>query len=95
MTVSIPERKTIEERKAILAQSLAQAIAAGARVESQSDFFAVIVTGKRVNHLLHFFVGLFTVGLWWVVWIFLAITGGERRAMIQVDEYGNVLRQKA
>lgn len=51
--------------------------------------------GKRVNHLLHFFVGIFTLGAWWIVWAIMAIAGGERRKMLTVDEYGNVLFQKA
>src|SRR5690606_41519358 len=28
---------------------------------------------KKSNHLLHFFIGLFTCGLWWLVWPFIAI----------------------
>jgi hypothetical protein len=84
-------QKSPEERKAALAQHVASAVATqGARVESQSDFQAVLVTGKKVNHLLHFLIGLFTLGLWWIVWIILAIVGGEKRHLIQVDDYGNV-----
>lgn len=86
--------KSIEERKAILAQAVQQAVLAGGRIESQSETMAVIVRGRSVNHLLHFFIGLFTLGLWWIVWLILAITGGEKRQTITVDEYGNVLIQK-
>ena len=28
---------------------------------------------KPLNHVLHFFIGLFTLGLWWWVWLILAI----------------------
>jgi len=87
--------KRADERKALLAQEVARAVAAGARVESQSDFMAVVVKGKRVNHILHFLIGIFTLGLWWIVWLIMALTGGEKRNMIQVDEYGNVLMQRA
>ena len=86
--------KTLEERKALLAKLVAAAVTSGARVESQTETMAVLVYGRRVNHLLHFFVGLVTLGLWWLVWIFLAITGGEKRQVVTVDDYGNVLEQK-
>ena len=89
-------RKGLDDRKALLAQHVAQQIAAGARIESQSETMAVLVRGKRVNHILHFLLGFPTFGVWWLtVWPFLAITGGEKRQMLQIDEYGNVLMQAA
>ena len=87
-------QKTSEERRALLANALQGQVAGGARIESQSDYQAVIVQGHRVNHLLHFFIGIFTLGLWWLVWIVIAITGGEKRQMATVDEFGNVYMQK-
>ena len=95
MTSELIDTKTSEQRRAILAQNVTSAVAAGARVETQSDFMAVLVSGKKVNHLLHFFIGIFTLGAWWIVWAILALTGGEKRAVIQVDEYGNVIKQRA
>ncbi len=88
------EQKTLEERKAILAKHVAGAVPFGARIESQSDTMAVLVYGRRVNHILHFLVGFVTFGFWWLVWLFLAITGGEKRRVVTVDEYGNILEQK-
>jgi hypothetical protein len=87
--------RTIDERKAILAQNIANFVGQGYRIESQSDTMAVLVVGRRVNHLLHFFIGIFTLGIWWIVWLIMAIAGGERRRMMTVDEFGNVLVQKA
>ena len=84
----------LEERKVLLAQHVVTAVAFGARIEWQSDTMAVLVSGQRVNHLLHFIVGLFTLGLWWLVWILLAIFRGENREVITVDDYGNILDQK-
>ncbi|HSS41279.1 MAG TPA: hypothetical protein VLK37_01870 [Solirubrobacterales bacterium] len=86
--------KTDAERKGLLANTLQGQVANGARIESQGDFQAVVVRGHRVNHLLHFLIGIFTLGLWWLVWIVLAITGGEKRQMISVDQFGNVFVQK-
>lgn len=81
--------KTADERKAALARLIAQQVAQGARVESQSDYQAVLISGRRVNHLLHLVLTVLTAGLWLLVWIYLAVTGGEKRSMAQVDEWGN------
>ena len=86
-------RRPLEERKALLAQRVAAAVGLGGRIESQTETMAVIVSGRRVNHLLHFLVGFPTLGFWWLVWIYLAITGGEKRRVVTVDDYGNILEQ--
>ncbi len=88
------ETKTAEERKRLLAQQVQTAVGRGGRIDSQSDEMAIVIYGKPVNHVLHFFIGLFTLGLWWIVWAIMAITGGEKREMITIDEYGGVLVQK-
>jgi hypothetical protein len=64
-------------------------VANNARVESQSDYQAVLVTGHPVNHILHLLLTLFcTCGLWVFVWLFLVLTGGVKRQLIFVDEWG-------
>lgn len=87
-------KKTAEERKALLAQAIQSQVVAGGRVESQSDFQAVIIKGHKVNHVLHFIIGFFTFFLWWIVWAVMAATGGEKRELVSVDEFGNVLVQR-
>lgn len=87
-------RRSDDERKVILAQQLQTAAARGLRIESQSDFQAVLVEGKPVNHVLHAILTIFTCLLWGIVWAILAGTGGEKRQMVVVDEFGNVLWQK-
>lgn len=77
------------ERRALLAKQIQFAASQGGRVESQSDFQAVIVKGKKVNHVLHAILTVATC-LWGIVWIALAASGGETREMIVVDEFGNV-----
>lgn len=83
-------RRTPDERKAMMAQQLQQAAARGLRIESQTDFQAVVVEGKPVNHVLHAIVTICTCGVWGVVWAVMAGTGGEKRHMVVVDEFGNV-----
>lgn len=86
-------RRTADERKVILSQQLQTAAARGLRIESQSDFQAVLVEGKPVNHVLHAILTIFTCLLWGIVWAIVAATGGEKRKMVVVDEFGNVLWQ--
>lgn len=88
-TVLAPER-----RREVLARAVQGAAARRGRIESQSDLNATIVYGKPVNHILHLLLGFPTLGLWWIVWLILALTGGEKRELISVDEFGNVLVQK-
>jgi hypothetical protein len=82
------------QRTQLLARAIQGQVVGGSRVESQGPYNAVLVRGTKVNHVLHFFLSVFTAGLWAIVWIILAITGGEKRSMITVDDYGNVLVQK-
>lgn len=86
--------KSADERKQLLARALQTQIAQGARIESQSDFQAVVVKGKHINHVLHLIITLVTFFLWGIVWLIMAVTGGEKRSIVAVDEYGNVSVQK-
>lgn len=86
--------RSADERKAILAQQVQFAGAQGWRVESQSDFQAFLATGQRPNHVLHAILTIFTCLVWGIVWAVIAITGGIKREMLAVDEYGNVHRQQ-
>lgn len=83
-----------DQRKRMLAEAIQRQVVQGGRVESQSDFQAVVVSGQRPNHTLHAILTLFTCGFWGIVWIVIAFTGGERRTMITVDDYGNLLVQQ-
>ena len=80
------------ERKAVLAKQIQMAVVQGRRIESQSDFQAVLVSGKKLNNVLHAVLTVCTV-LWGVVWIILAITGGEKRELLVIDGFGNVQLQ--
>jgi hypothetical protein len=88
------QRRTADERKALLSQQVQLLVAQGRRVESQSDFQSVLVQGKPINHTLHLIITLVTCGIWGLVWLVIALTGGERREMIVVDEFGIVQVQR-
>jgi hypothetical protein len=84
--------KSADERKAILDRAVADAIRVGYRIESRSDFQAALVRGRRVNHVLHLILTLVTFGLWAIVWIIVAIAGGEKREVVTVDDFGRTSR---
>lgn len=83
-----------EDRRAALAAAIADEVRRGGRVESQSDYQAVIVHGKRVNHVLHLLLSILLIGIWLIVWLLLIVTGGEKRIIIEVDARANVTRRK-
>ena len=83
------ERKTADERRSLLSRQIGSRLASGRRVESQSEFQAVLIHGHAVNHILHLFISIITAGIWIIVWIALVIFGGERREIVEVDEWGN------
>lgn len=87
-------QKTMMERKEILARQIQMSVASGRRVESQSDTNAVFVKGKDVNHVLHVILSVLSCGLWLPVWLILIVTGGEKREMVTVDEWGNAAVQR-
>jgi hypothetical protein len=89
---STPQPISAEERRAILAQAVATQVRQGSRVETQSEFQAVMVDGKPINHVLHLILTFVTCLTWGLVWIGLVAMGGEKRYSLQVDNYGNILR---
>jgi hypothetical protein len=86
--------RSSDDRRAVLDRALQLRGAQGWRIESRSDFQATIAKGERINNTLHLILTLVTAGLWALVWIIVAITGGIKRMMVTIDEYGNVIEQK-
>lgn len=89
------ERKSTDERKDIIGRQVSMMAAQGMRVESQSDFQAILVKGKRVNHVLHLILTIITFGIWGIVWLALHLLGGETRQIVSVDEFGNIVSSEA
>jgi hypothetical protein len=89
-----PLTKATDERKSALDAALARYGAGGWRIENRSDFQATIAKGHRVNHVLHLILTIVTLGLWAVVWILMVIFGGEKRELVTVDPYGNIVNTK-
>lgn len=84
---------TPADPKAVLDAELAKRASAGWRlVLRESDTEAVMEKGKRPNHLLHFLISVFTLGIWaLLVWLPLSMFKHVKRTRITVDAQG-VLR---
>ena len=83
--------KSPEERKELLARAVANQVRQGWRVESQTDYQSVLVTGSKPNHILHLILTLLTLGIWIIVWILVSLFGGETRRTLTVHPDGRVL----
>ena len=70
--------KSHEERNELLARAVAVEVQRnGARIQSESNYQAVMVTGSRANHVLHLILTLVALGLWVFVWVAVAAFGGH------------------
>ena len=94
MEPAIGATKSSAERKELLARAVSNEVRQGWRIESQNDYQAVIVRGQRPNHILHLILTLVTFGVWGIVWIALVAFGGEKRGVVEVDEYGHTNLQR-
>ena len=61
---------------------VAKEVKRGWRVESQAENQAVLVKGRRPNHILHLLLSVVTGGIWLPIWILVAMTGGEKRKVV-------------
>lgn len=84
-------QRTSEERQEILGSAVSGHVRKGWRVESQTPHQAILVKGRRPNHLLHLILSILTAGLWLLlVWLPLVVFGGEKRRVLTVDPFGNI-----
>ena len=88
-TTPVSDQVRCERLQHYLSQELMQQ---RGRVESVTDYTAVVVYGRPVNHILHLLLTLVTCGLWAVIWLGLVVDHGEQRCVLFVDSCGNVTR---
>ena len=86
---AVARERSDAERIQILKSFVVRQVANGARVELQDDFSAVLVWGRRPNHILHLLLSVITLGIWIIVWIMLSFSG-ERRRIYSIDNFGNI-----
>lgn len=82
-----------DERKSTLSRAVQEQLRYGGRIESASDFQVVLLFGESVNHLLHFLIGILTIGAWWIVWLILAVSNRRIRRSLYIDEAGVIHSQ--
>ena len=80
------------EARAALDRAVANELASGAELESQAGTNAVLLKGKKVNHVLHAILSLLTAGFWLIVWLLLVATNKRKRIVLWVNERGEVER---
>ncbi|WP_396921662.1 hypothetical protein [Mycolicibacterium sp.] len=82
-----------EVRRQNLQNALSHEVAVSrGRIESVTPYSAVLVTGQKVNHILHLLVSVLLCGLWLPIWLIISLNGGEKRHVLTVDPCGNVTR---
>lgn len=86
-----PRMLSPNERSAILDQQLMVIASQGGRVETRTADWAVVVTGRPVNHVLHLLLSLFLCTLWMPVWLIMSAVGGESRPLSSGKERGGRL----
>ena len=91
--MGISRIRTTDEQKQLLARQIATSIARGRRVESQGDFQAVLLRGRRVNHLLHLILTLLT---FWLMggWAWGLDRTGDLRRREEGNRDGGRVRQR-
>jgi hypothetical protein len=88
IVLSTTERSDTE-RKSILDKQIISYVSRGWRLDTQTDFAAVLSSGKRLNHILHLILSLVTFGIWIIFWIVMGLTNKIAIATVSVDEFGN------
>ena len=77
------------ERKVILEKKIILYVSRGWNLDTQTEFAAVLRTGKRLNHIVPLLLSLVTFGFWILVWIFLGLINRVSTTTITVDKFGN------
>ena len=79
------------DRKSILEKQIIFHVSSGWRLDTQTEFAAVLSRGKGLNHILHLLLSLVTFGLWLIVWLMLLLVNRIHTMTIQIDKFGNTL----
>ena len=81
---------TRAERTQTLDGEIEYFLSHGWRLRSKTPTDAVLVKGEPINHGVHIFFSIVTLGLWLLVYVPLLIFGGEKHKRLSVDESGRV-----
>jgi hypothetical protein len=73
------------ERRQALDGAVRRALEKGARLESRTDYSAVLVVANKPNHALHLVLSIVTFGIWLLTWLLVVRRGNEARIGVTVD----------
>jgi Na+-transporting NADH:ubiquinone oxidoreductase subunit NqrC len=77
---------TDAERREALDGAVRRALEKGARLESRTNYSAVLVVANKPNHLLHLVLSIVTFGIWLLTWLLILRRGDEVRVQVSVDD---------
>ena len=81
---------TEAERREALDAAVRRALEKGARLESRTDYSAVLVVTNKPNHMLHLVLSVVTLGIWLLTWLLIARRGDQARIQVSVDEEATI-----
>jgi Na+-transporting NADH:ubiquinone oxidoreductase subunit NqrC len=74
------------KRREALDGAVRRALEKGARLESRTDYSAVLVVANKPNHVLHLVLSIVTFGIWLLTWLLIVRRGDEARILVSVDD---------
>ncbi len=80
-----------DERKARLSSAVGFEVSRGWRIDSQTDHMVALTRGGDTSHVLHFFLTLFTLGLWGIIWLIRGLSNAKARKILSVDLQGQIV----
>jgi hypothetical protein len=76
-----------------LPYAIQQEVVHGATIGYQDEHSAILKKGQRVHHITHLIVTLLT-GVWFWVWLYLGLTGGERQIHLSITPGSSVVTRE-
>lgn len=87
----------LEDRQSRLSQAISSRTMQGWNIVDRNDSecqAVLMLPGKKINHVLHALITLFTCFVWGIVWILMVVNQKkEKRVRITVDAQGNMTEE--
>jgi hypothetical protein len=93
------DRARLDTRPPISQEKRARALELAVEDQVATNAATVVFSGsqgvvlgyqRRVSHVFHALMTLFTAGLWAVIWLAVMLSSRERRVRLEADRWGNV-----
>lgn len=77
-------------REKALEKAIEEAVMAGSAVMQKGQLSAILSQKKPLNHGLHIFLSVVTLGTWLTPYLIIAVTRGDIRYRLEADNWGHV-----